>query len=907
MLVSQYIYTACGKDRNGAFSLFSKSKDITDAEHSEIREMMMYRAPAGLPIEPTQEEIEEQFPKKFAYFTLTSGRVCIAQTCYVGKVYSDHDPRTGNYIIHAFVFDKNDDLAPYSLVEHEAFKRLLTHKEWHDDPIPESLPQIDIPTTGVALTSTQISTFFNPDRQEKLKLLIEAVLSSSPENIVHLHIEHQNQAIWLKALNHCIPKAILNKVSFCSLFINSLIEGNISSQILLRINRPEGNQFNYTQDVQRGKYSLDLVKNVYPTYIKPSRFTEAIVNNLVNTKDFFNDVVLYVDKLQNLITTYSVNANQAADLLNLSHANYSYFPEPTELFQTIMLADKIGYEKELITENIWKNLPQLSLSNQQQLDCMGFVYKTTTDLGLKMEITDYIFTNDTLLEEDTKKADTKDVATFTDGLSTKAGYILEQFSHYVKAKGVANYIKQYQSTPYKTHFLFAFLTKQESVKTAAKAMDFTTSEEAKAVRDIMLSAYTKQSIDDINLLITLANTSSPNMGNDLLTVAVKITQSITDIPFAFEIFNRLDVKNPATSNFLWQLIEQHSDKEELLRQYINSQKQRPDFFANFEKENKDKELMISFNRKKEAFRFANQQLDATVIRNYFKKYYITGDDPGLLVKRLPEYLGGLPSERKLTECDALLKELTLNQDSPKALLTPIYDIIFNTIFTSTVPFRQIQDKCRIPEYLQRINDTYKALKDANIALDTQKEERYNILMCGNILEKCSNSESSIRAFFSGQSEEVNKIAPILKTINTDHIEIFIDNYFPIVVKMLFGGFTKNAQFEDILVNVFGKVIEKGDIDKITDRFITFLERFKDRNTDFILFLLSKRIKKDQTALDKQLASIANVYLIKLDYKERQDIFKELDIACKSEEKQLCHDFVNKFNEDNPKKKFLGIF
>jgi len=902
MLVSQYIYTACGKDRNGAFSLFSKSKDISDAEHSEIREMMMYRAPAGLPIEPTQEEIEEQFPKKFAYFNLTSGRVCIAQTCYVGKVYSDHDPRTGNYIIHAFVFEKNDDLAPYSLVEHEAFKRFLTYKEWHDDPIPESLPQIDIPTSGVALTSTQISTFFTPERQEKLKLLIEAVLSSSPENIVHLHIEHQNQAIWLKALNHCIPKAILNKVSFCSLFINSLIEGNISSQIQLRINRPEGNQFNYTQDIQRGKYALDLVKNIYPTYIKPSRYTEEIVNNLINTKDFFNDVVLFVDKLQGIITTYSVNANQAADLLNLSLANYSYFPEPSEIFQTIILAEKVGYETVKIAENTWKNLPQLGLSNQQQLDCMGFVYKTTTDLGLKMQIIDYILENDTLLE-----VDTKDVATFSDGLSTKAGYILEQFLHYVKAKGVVNYVKQYQSTPYKTHFLFALLTEQESVKTAAKAMDFTTNEEAKAVRDIMLSAYKAQSIEDINSLITLANNSCPNMGNELLATLAKSTQHITDMPFAFEVLNHLDVKNPVASEFLWQLIEQHSDKEELLNQYNNAQKQRPDFFANFENENKDKGLMISFSRKKEAFRFANQQLDITAIRNFFKKYYITGDDPGLLVKKLPEYLGALPSERKLTECDALLKEIALQQDVPKSLLTPIYEIVFNTIFTSTVLFRQIQDKCRIPEYLQRINSTYKVLKDANIEIDTEKEERYNILLCGNILEKCSNNESTIRSFFEGQSEEVRKIEPILKAINTANIEIFVDNYFPIVVKMLFIGFTKNTQYEDTMKGVFGKVLMGADQDKITDRFITLLEKYKDKNIDFILFLLSKHIKKDQTALDKQLGSIASVYLVKLEYKERQDIFKELDIACKPEEKQLCQQFVNKFNEDYPKKKFLGIF
>jgi len=69
MLVSQYIYTACGKDRNGAFSIFSKTKDITDEESSEIREVMMYKTPSGLPYEPTESEIEELFPKKSDIFS----------------------------------------------------------------------------------------------------------------------------------------------------------------------------------------------------------------------------------------------------------------------------------------------------------------------------------------------------------------------------------------------------------------------------------------------------------------------------------------------------------------------------------------------------------------------------------------------------------------------------------------------------------------------------------------------------------------------------------------------------------------------------------------------------------------------------------------------------------------------
>jgi len=907
MLVSQYIYTACGKDRNGAFSLFSKSADITDAEHSEIREMMMYKVPANLPIEPTEQEIEEQFPKKFAYFFLSSGRACIAQACYVGKVYSDNDHRTGNYIIHAIVFDKDADISPYNLVQHETFKRSLTRKEWHDDPIPDALPPLEITENGIALTQPEITAFFNPDRQKKLKLLVEALINPSPNNTVHLKIEPQEQIYWLKALNHCIPKAILSKISVCSFFINSIIEGNISSKIQLRINRPEGNQFNYAQDIQRDRPTLDFVKGLYPASLKPSKFTETIVDNLVNGKDFFKGVVLFITNLNKILTTYPVNINQATDLTNLSLSNYPYFLDADELFQTIMLADRVGFETTMIAENTWKNMAQLPpLSIQQRLDIMKYVYKTLPDMGIKLQIIGYVFDNTAQLE-----IGTTDVNTFADSIKAKAAFVLENYLDYVKSKGLANYITQNQNTPYRVHFLFDFLTKQEAVKNAVKTASFNLSDETKTVKEIMNSAYNKKDLQDIDLLASLANKNSPNQGVELLTAIVKSSistkENMSSIPFAFEILSRLYAKKEVASEYLWCLIELHQDKDEMIAAYINAQKQRTDFFNDFEKENKDKELMGSFSRKKDAYRFTNQDLDMNAIKKYYVKYYITGDDTGILVKRLPKYLSGLPSERKLAECDALLKEMSLHAEVKKPLLTPIYLIVFNTIFDASVPFRQIQDKCRVPDYIQRINDTYNTLKQDNITIDQDKKERYYLLQCGNTLTKCSKDEQSIRGFISRQTDDAAQIAPTLTNITPANITIVIDNYFPIIAKILVLGYSKNAQYEDIVVNVFGKVLEKGNLDKILDGFTIFLEKSNNENTDFVIFLLRKRIKKDQTPLDKQLSTVAYEYIIKLKYQERQDILEKLKIDCTPEEQKPCQEFIDKINKEHPKKKFLGLF
>ena len=58
MYAYQMIYTACGKDKSGAFSVWAKSNQITKAECDEIVRLMSYKKPKNAPYEPTSEEIK---------------------------------------------------------------------------------------------------------------------------------------------------------------------------------------------------------------------------------------------------------------------------------------------------------------------------------------------------------------------------------------------------------------------------------------------------------------------------------------------------------------------------------------------------------------------------------------------------------------------------------------------------------------------------------------------------------------------------------------------------------------------------------------------------------------------------------------------------------------------------------
>jgi len=909
MLVSQYIYTACGKDRNGAFSLFSKSKDINDTESAEIREMMMYKAPAGLPIEPTQQQIEDLFPKKFAYFFLSTGRACIAQTSYIGKVYSDNDPRTGNYIIHAFVFEKNYDCAPYSLIGHEVFKRCLTYQEWHDDPIPDFLPQIDIPENGTLLTKEEIHSFYTPDRLTKLKLLIEAVISSSLENVVHFHEEHLCQVYWLKTLNLCLPKAMLNNVSICSHFVNSLIPGNISSQIQIRINRPEGNQFNYAQDVQRGKYSLDFVKNIFPNTLQPSRFTENIVNLLIKSEGPF-PVVQYINTLNSIINDFpSLTVNQAVEVLNLSISDYTYFTGVDEIFNTFILAVNVGYHQIALAEKIWKDLPQLNFTTQQILDILACIYKTITDPKLKIDIIDHIFTHTIQLN-----IRTNDVYVFSDDLKSKVNFIFENYLDYLKSIGFSQYISQNQDSPFKIFFMFEMLTKQPLVKKPLKTLDFAHSDETRAVKEILLSAYFRQSTPDLDMLIAIANKNSvdlaTSLGTDLLAAIasenIHSPQNLANISFAFDIISRLYTKPDIAQQYLWYLLERNQDKEEMMLSYIDGQTSKPDFYANFEKINKEKELMSSFARKKDAYRFKNQQANMRLLTEYFGKYFITGDDTtGLFQKKLNEYLQGLSSEKRLADSEVICREIAKYQNVQPSLI-PTYKTLFENIFSAS--FDKIYEKCRSKDYSERIDQIYRTLNENDTTLKPESLELYQVWQCGIILDKYDKDERLIASSFFGKvPSDANQIASLLANINQRNIDLFADYYFATIVKILVVGYRKEDAYQQILKNTFGKIIEKGNITKISDLFITYLEKSKVNNIDFIAFLVSKRLIENPNPLELQLSEVAYRYLEKLDYSKRQDLFEQLKTACDNTQTQLYQDFFDKFNKEHPKKKLWGIF
>ena len=218
VVCSEFVYTSWKNGGvNSGFSAFSISPDVTKGEADEIVEKMAYVKPVNLPNKPTEAEIQELFPKNNAYFRLQSGRYCLAQATYVGKDYAvDINPRWANFIIHAYLFEQNDEISPPLFAETDCFKIELSAEE-REYKKPLSPKSVDLETevsTNQAfdalnsiVTSGEASQFF---------CFLQSILNRIERDgaVIVSHGNQKKVLTWLKAMALLLPQKYLMQVTY---------------------------------------------------------------------------------------------------------------------------------------------------------------------------------------------------------------------------------------------------------------------------------------------------------------------------------------------------------------------------------------------------------------------------------------------------------------------------------------------------------------------------------------------------------------------------------------------------------------------------------------------------------------------------------------------------------------------
>jgi hypothetical protein len=215
MRIEQLYYTSAkrGIGNGSGFQVYSMSEGITKTEMSEIQNLVGYVPPTTLPSRPTEEEIDNLFPKSFTSFQLSTGRFGVFQSSYVGKDYSE---RYGNYFSHVLVFDSK--LLPEYPIEYyqsPIFKERLTKEEENGTEAPQPLPTLGSVPVNPDLSFTKVVQFLNEgNRMEYFQSILSTFIANEVAGKRLMIIDDSKHLpYWYAAIQFSLPNYLAHDVT----------------------------------------------------------------------------------------------------------------------------------------------------------------------------------------------------------------------------------------------------------------------------------------------------------------------------------------------------------------------------------------------------------------------------------------------------------------------------------------------------------------------------------------------------------------------------------------------------------------------------------------------------------------------------------------------------------------------
>ena len=342
MKVSQYIHTSCGNNNNFAqrgYMTYGKSSDITDLEVDEIQKILNYklRVPEYRH-DADPETIDKTFPRKLAFFRLSTGKYCLAQSAYVGL--DCEGTRYGNYFIHAFVFDKSVPVDPYKFANSNQFRRVLTKEEMMG-PVPGTLPQLEINQENGTFAPLHIQG----EEVFKRLMIFLRDRSFTEADKIFIRIDPQD-----------IP-------SFLTMLSRHIIKGGEPIPFLTYMNAPKDyrekiNLFFETAPVEDTAniignfhtYYFDLLENKTNVEVKVNSYDDMWLGLLLKNEE---EALNFSNTIEEVKRKYNIESNLAAYAIKVviegSYERIGGIPKAVALFAKHLAA----YRPSEVADNIY--------------------------------------------------------------------------------------------------------------------------------------------------------------------------------------------------------------------------------------------------------------------------------------------------------------------------------------------------------------------------------------------------------------------------------------------------------------------------------------------------------------------------------------------------------------------------
>jgi len=173
----QLHYTSCqhGLSGHAGFQTRAISEGITPEEQRAMERIGIYEPPRDLPLEPTPDDILEDFPKAFRSLFLETNRLAVIRSVYVGQ---DYTGRWGNYFSHGLVLNNiPNDLWPIDFYEWNGWKEKISQDE-NSSETSFQLQPVNLQPDKSAYSFTELQEFLKEDtnRTNHLANMIRAIL-----------------------------------------------------------------------------------------------------------------------------------------------------------------------------------------------------------------------------------------------------------------------------------------------------------------------------------------------------------------------------------------------------------------------------------------------------------------------------------------------------------------------------------------------------------------------------------------------------------------------------------------------------------------------------------------------------------------------------------------------------------
>lgn len=217
----QFYYTSCRSGLSGypGFQTYVESMGVQPNERQELERKALYHPPRNLPHEPDSDTIAALFPKAFRTFRLSSGRIALMQSVYIGQDYSG---RWGNFFSHGLILDElSQGKWPIDSYSWMGWVKNIENEE--ETGKLKALPAVAVAelTVGGDFEFDELKVFLGEEKERAnlLAKMLDAVFSrrTDSRNVVIREVSELDAVYWIACIQKAFPPAYQEELT-CSTF-----------------------------------------------------------------------------------------------------------------------------------------------------------------------------------------------------------------------------------------------------------------------------------------------------------------------------------------------------------------------------------------------------------------------------------------------------------------------------------------------------------------------------------------------------------------------------------------------------------------------------------------------------------------------------------------------------------------